>query len=172
MIIKFSEFVGNVSEMFQHSKIDFSKLESITNSAEFKTFFKGSKMVHNSKPVVFFHGTKNKFTNFEKDKISSATDVGWLGKGFYFYSDYFEAEQYGNVSAYFLNITKPYKAKLKDVEKLAELNSHEASQKFTDKLILKGYDGVFYDDDLRGEAVVYENSQIFKIDFDISDMLV
>lgn len=172
MITNFNEFSENLFEMFQHSKIDFSKLENIISSQEFKTFFKGSKMVYNSKPVVFFHGTKNKFNSFEKDKISSATDVGWLGKGFYFYSDFNEAIQYGNVTAYFLNIKKPYKAKLKDVEKLAELDSHEASQKFTDKLILKGYDGVFYDEDLRGEAVVYENSQIFKIDLDAGDLLV
>lgn len=171
MILKFSDYINSILEMNQHTKIKWEVLDEIINTDEFKMFFKGSKMTFKGKPVVFFHGTKKQFDGFDKKQISSSTDVGWLGKGFYFYSDISESRQYGNVTAYFLNIQKPYKAKQKDMERLANLDSHEASQKFTDNLIKKGYDGVFYDADLRGEAVVYEPSQIFKIELDVNSII-
>jgi hypothetical protein len=48
-------------------------------------------------------------------------------------------------------------------EILAELNSVKASKKFTNKLISEGYDGVYYNGNLRGETVVFESKQIWKI---------
>ncbi len=53
-----------------------------------------------------------------------------------------------------------------DNERLAELNDIETSKKFTNDLILQGYDGVYYNGNLRGETVVFEPNQIWEIDID------
>ena len=45
----------------------------------------GNQMIDgDDKPIVFYHGSKSEFDTFDKSKIGSSTDPGWLGEGFYF----------------------------------------------------------------------------------------
>lgn len=141
-------------------------LENILQSSEVKNFIKGSKMIKDNKPMIFYHGSKSDFKKFDKNKIGSETDAGFLGSGFYFYTVYNEAAQYGKVKAFLLNIKKPYYIKQTELEKLSKANSNKVSKKFTKDLIAKGYDGV-YDNSLnRGETVVFNTKQIFYLDID------
>jgi len=135
----------------------------VIGSDKITHWFADSEMVSSGKPMIFYHGSNNKFDGFDKNTIGSGTDAGWLGWGFYFYTSLHEAEQYGKVSAYCLRITNPYFATHEDNERLAELNNVEASKAFTKQLVGQGYDGVYYDGNLRGETVVFEPEQIFKV---------
>jgi len=133
----------------------------------FKEWFQNSEMVKsNGTPILFYHGSNKSFDKFDKSMISSSTDAGWLGYGFYFYTDINEARQYGKVRSFFLNIENPYYATDEDNERLAELNSIGVSKEFTDDLISKGYDGVYYNGNLRGETVVFESNQIWEVDIE------
>jgi hypothetical protein len=143
---------------------DNNNIGVIINSDEFKSWFSNSEMVdRKGNPMVFYHGSNNEFNTFDKSKIGSNTDAGWLGSGFYFYTDKYEALQYGNVNSYFLKIENPYFATDEDNQRLANLNNPQASKQFTQQLINDGYDGVYYNGNLRGETVVFEPNQIWKI---------
>ena len=120
-------------------------------------------MVSNGDPITFYHGTKNTFDIFDKNKIGSSTDSGWLGEGFYFYTDIIQAQQYGKVSSYYLKIENPYYATRKDNIRLSGVNNKNASKRFTQNLKSQGYDGIYYNGDLRGETVVFEPEQIWRI---------
>ena len=140
---------------------------NVINDEKFKNWFKNSEMVKpNGTPIIFYHGTNKNFDVFDKSMINSSTDAGWLGYGFYFYTDINEARQYGKVRSFVLNIENPYFATDEDNERLAELNSVEVSKEFTDNLITEGYDGVYYNGNLRGETVVFEPNQIWEIKID------
>jgi len=133
-------------------------------NVNFMKWFLNSEMVKgNGTPIIFYHGTNKNFDKFDKNMINSSTDAGWLGYGFYFYADINEAVQYGKVRSFFLNIENPYYATDEDNERLAELNNIEASKEFTNDLISQGYDGVYYNGNLRGETVVFEPNQIWEI---------
>ena len=124
-----------------------------------------SKVVDgNGEPKVVKHGTPNTFTAFDKARIGSSTDAGWLGSGFYFYGNADEyAGQYshgGSVMELFLNVRDPYPASYSEMEELAEKNDREASDDFTAQVTDEGHDGVYYNEDLNEEWVVYEPSQI------------
>lgn len=137
---------------------------SIFNTPEFKNWFRNSEMVKSDgTPMIFYHGSNSDFNEFDKNKIGSATDAGWLGWGFYFYTDFHEASQYGKVKVFALNITNPYFATDDDNRRLSDLDNHEASKKFTQRLIDDDYDGVYYNGNLRGETVVFEPNQIYKL---------
>ena len=60
----------------------------------------------------------------------------------------------------FLNVRDPYYATSKENNQLAEANSRDMSVDFRENLEEEGYDGVFYNGDLRQEAVVFEPNQI------------
>jgi hypothetical protein len=140
-------------------------LKNVINGDNFKKWFRNSEMVKSDgTPMIFYHGTNKQFDKFDKSMINTSTDAGWLGYGFYFYTDINEARQYGKVRSFFLNIENPYYATDEDNERLAELNNVEASKEFTDNLISDGYDGVYYNGNLRGETVVFEPNQIWEIE--------
>jgi len=147
------------NQLLLEHKVD----DSILKSDKFTRWFGDSEMVSSGRPMIFYHGSNKKFDSFDKNTIGSGTDAGWLGWGFYFYTNIHEAEQYGKVSAYCLRITNPYFATHEDNERLAELNNVEASKAFTKQLMGQGYDGVYYNGNLRGETVVFEPEQIFKV---------
>lgn len=129
--------------------------------------FRNSAMVDDEgNPTTFYHGSKSDFVSFDKKKIGTANDPGWLGYGFYFYTEEDQAVQYGKVKEYYLNIENPYYATYEENKKLAEANSVSKSKAFTKKLISERYDGVYFNGNLRGETVVFEPNQIFlKEDF-------
>lgn len=117
----------------------------------------------NGEPMVAKHGTPFTFTTFDKSK-QQQNDAGWLGRGFYFFTkndDY--AAGYargGQVINAFLNIKDPYYATYADMERLAEMDSKEESERFTKGLIDEGYDGVYFDANLNGEWVAFDPNQI------------
>lgn len=121
-----------------------------------------SKFVdENGEPKVFYHNTNNEFTVFDENRNGSNTDAGWLGDGFYFYGDINEGYGYGpKKMAVFLNVREPYYASQEENERLAEENSRVASLEFREEVEGEGYDGVYYNGDLRQEAVVFYPNQI------------
>ncbi len=113
----------------------------------------------------FYHNTPNNFTIFDEARNGTHNDAGWLGDGFYFYGDENEGNGYGkNKMMVFLNIENPYFATYEDVSKLAEQNNRAASIEFRQKLEAEGYDGVYYNGDLRQEAVAFYPNQIKSAD--------
>lgn len=136
-----------------------------TLTAEQRAFFKDSKVVDDKgRLLVVYHGTRNgEFTVFEHGK-GRKNDAGWLGEGFYFYGDEHEASIYamggGRVIEAYLNVKNPYYATDEDMNRLAELDNETESRKFSDSLKADGYDGVYYNGDLRQEWVVFEPNQI------------
>lgn len=141
---------------------------NILNTSEFKQWFKDSEMIDkNDKPIIFYHGSNKDFNIFDKKFIGTNTDSGWLGEGFYFYTDINEASQYGKVKSYVLNIKNLYYATDEENQRLADLNNKRASKKFSDEIKSEGYDGIYYNGNLRGETVVFEPEQIREIKTDI-----
>ena len=115
----------------------------------------------NGEPMVFYHNTDADFTVFDSDKNGTHTDAGWLGDGFYFYGEASEGGGYGkNKMAAYLNIREPYYASSEENSRLAEADDRAESIAFREELEADGYDGVYYDGDLRKEAVVFNANQI------------
>lgn len=111
--------------------------------------------------IVFYHNTPNNFTIFDEEKNGTHNDAGWLGDGFYFYGIENEGNVYGkNKMKVFLNIENPYFATYEDNSKLAEQNNRTASIEYRKNLEDEGYDGVYYNGDLRQEAVAFYPNQI------------
>lgn len=121
-----------------------------------------SKMVdENGEPKVFYHNTPNVFSVFDASRNGTHNDAGWLGDGFYFYGVEGEGNSYGeNQMAVYLNIRNPYYATSEEMERLAEANSREESIAFRERLEAEGYDGIYYNGDLREEAVAFYPNQI------------
>ena len=115
----------------------------------------------NYEPRVFYHRSPKVFTEFSRDAIGSKTDPGFLGRGFYFFSNPQEGDGYGNNTyPVFLKMKYPYYAENEDVSMLAEAYSNKASSDFTERLKSEGYDGVIYTGDLREELMVFDPEQI------------
>lgn len=121
-----------------------------------------SKVVdENGEPKVFYHNTDAEFTTFDEELNGTHTDAGWLGDGFYFYGDENEGGGYGkNKMKVFLNVRNFYYATSEENDRLAELNDRDASIEFREEVESEGYDGVYYNGDLRQEAVVFSPNQI------------
>lgn len=117
--------------------------------------------------VKAYHGTKDDFTVFNRDK-GKKHDAGWLGRGHYFSEDERVSEEYagyhGKVVPVYLQVDEPYYASVEDNTYLAEADDEAVSEAFTQNLISEGYDGVFYDGDLRAEWVVFDSEQIKSAD--------
>ena len=162
----------------QYAKVDGERysLKEVNdiNSKSFKQWFgdwennpeESSQMLdEEGKPKVFYHNTDALFNTFNPEFNGTNTDAGWLGDGFYFYGDENEGNGYGkHKMAVYLNIRNPYYATSEDVERLSELNSREASKEFREQLEEEGYDGVYYNGDLRQEAVAFYPNQIKSAD--------
>lgn len=115
----------------------------------------------NGEPLVVYHNTNALFDIFDSGKNGSSTDAGWLGDGFYFYGDEQEGSGYGkNKMAVFLNVREWYFATEEENTRLAELDDREASIEFREQAEEEGCDGVYYNGDLRQEAVVFSPEQI------------
>ncbi|WP_303013557.1 LPD38 domain-containing protein, partial [Rodentibacter pneumotropicus] len=141
-------------------------------SPEFKRWFgdwendpaNSSKVINpkTGEPLVVYHGSKNKFFIFDKDRQR----VGWLAKGFYFSPNKERTKYYGrSVKATFLNARNPFLTKGKDntySEVKARYSPDEPlASDFTDILVENGHDGVFIDHWDMGEIyTVFEPNQI------------
>lgn len=127
-----------------------------------------SKVVdENGEPMVVYHGTKSKFTEFDKNKQLNS----WFGKGFYFTPDKGEAKKFGrNVHISFLNLKNPFVVKgtggtsdfIHEVKEKYSLSQEEASQlDLTPILVNKSHDGVIANHWDFGEIyTVFEPTQI------------
>jgi hypothetical protein len=151
-----------IFESYSYNKIEKSK-------KEIDDFVKDSKV----KETVY-HGTNENFDKFDKRKIGSHTDLGMLGKGFYFSKNKRTAESYGDkIISVRLNIRKPlYISKYKTTKELSEhLGIDESiltiggtgikalqpyTGVFSDSIKNKGYDGVI----TNFEIVVFSPNQI------------
>lgn len=110
----------------------------------FKKWFDNSKTIRGAEPIVFLHGTKNKFNKFTIKRR------GAFGIGYYFTTDYKEAKGYGsNILKVFLKLTNP--ATPKDVQDIMTsipdvryLEDYELAKITTQKLIEKGFDGLLF----------------------------
>ncbi|TXH43245.1 MAG: hypothetical protein E6Q97_34390, partial [Desulfurellales bacterium] len=83
----------------------FSRTQDQTQTAEFKQWFGGSKVVdENGQPLVVYHGTNEEFSEFD---IRKARNGRW-GKGFYFADTPERAKEYGkNVMPVYLRLESP-----------------------------------------------------------------
>lgn len=128
-------------------------------------------------PKVFYHGTNAEFTTFDRKKIGSNTDDGIYGNGFYFTSFRNQADQYGKVKEYHLNLKNPLVlSNYNSIEELAEaLEMSESNfsisqgiirpryafiNSFASHVRYAGFDGVIVDYGKSDEIVVFEPTQI------------
>ena len=87
-------------------------------------------------PKVVYHGTSNEpFTEFKREFIGTATDIGYSGKGFYFSPSKVNAGSYlrhsGNdLMAVFLNIKNPYVVSMTDKDLDNEVTPFAGKQFF------------------------------------------
>ncbi len=122
-----------------------------------------SKVVdENGEPKVVYHGTPNEFTVF---RHTQQNDAGWLGEGYYFYGVEEESHGYmgkkdGHLMALFLNVRDPYYLSEEEHDELAERDDADFSAEFTERIREDGYDGVYYNGDLRQEWMAVEPTQI------------
>ena len=76
-----------------------------TQTRQFKNWFKGSKIVNaDGTPKIMYHGSRARFTIFDKSKAKSS---GLYGKGFYFTDSSSNAGLYGEQYSVYLNIRNP-----------------------------------------------------------------
>ena len=116
----------------------------------------------NGEPRVVYHGTPNEFTVFRN---TQQNDAGWLGKGYYFYGVERESLGYmgrngGYRMALFLNIRDPYYLSEEEHDELVERDDVDFSAEFTERIREDGYDGVYYNGDLRQEWMALDSNQI------------
>lgn len=119
----------------------------LTETQAFKNWFGNSKIVdENGNPMIFYHGSPNKFEIFDKNRQTE----GQLGKGFYFTNNRQEAGNYGidNVYAVYLQMKKPFDidADINTISKqldipVAELENLTPAD-VIDVLKQKGFDGI------------------------------
>jgi hypothetical protein len=117
----------------------------------------------NGEPLVVYHGTHVQFDEFDNSK-GKLNDAGWLGAGHYFYGDEYESSGYagkdGHVMRCFLNVREPYYLDDDEHNELADRDDREYSIEFSENLKSDGYDGVYYNGDLRQEWMVFNSNRI------------
>lgn len=164
--------------------INENKLLSENNlNDNFWKWFGNSVLVKNGKPLIVYHGTNTKFTQFDINKMRS----GWLGKGFYFTENEIEAGDYGSiVLPVYLKLLNPFiieSDKIKDdgsvefskstkeqlLNKFPEIKNNKLDN-VANFLLNKGYDGVINSNTL---ITVFNPNQIKSIkndgNWDITD---
>ena len=121
-----------------------------------------SKVVDsNGEPMVVYHRSPNVFTTFDRSRIGSNTDAGWIGSGFYFYGEVSESYGYGSYSyETFLNVRGPYYVSNEQNLDLAEQNDIDVSNEFSREVQSEGHDGSYFNGDFRQEWVVFNPNQI------------
>lgn len=117
------KYFQNKIDTYRHRGLYYQikPMDEKVNSPEFKQWFGNSKIVdEKGQPLVVYHGTKNTFSVFDADKISSSSyNRGFYGKGFYFTYSKTTAQDYarsykginakeGNVIEAYLSVQKPF----------------------------------------------------------------
>lgn len=126
---------------------ELSSLYKANDTAGIEDFWVSQEKAANVKP--------GGFDEFSHDKIGSATDAGFAGKGFYFSSDNTAAESYGSViMPTYLKATKIYDFEGKNFTEVVD--QHGGASGFTEWLKSEGYDGA----KLWSQFMVIEPTQI------------
>ena len=124
---------------------------------------------HAGYEIFAFHGTKGEFTVFDKKRIGTANDEGWLGRGFYFWDkgNRRYAEQYANggrIMEVMLSMQEPYLIEQSEMDRLidaADKHDVKTLEDFSEQLKNDGYDSVIDSD---GQLLVFEPNQIKSAD--------
>lgn len=169
-ISKFSDSV-NGDTRFSISSADDAKYLDAVKRGDMET---AQKMVREAAEragyeVFAFHGTKGEFTVFDKKRIGTANDEGWLGRGFYFWDkgNRRYAEQYANggrVMEVMLSMQEPYLIEQSEMDRLidaADKHDVKTLEDFSEQLKNDGYDSVIDGD---GQMLVFEPNQIKSAD--------
>ena len=133
-----------------------------------------AKMVHDAAKTHGFevfglHGTKGNFTVFNKDRIGTSNDEGWLGRGFYFWDEHNRTYAYqyangGKVMEVYLSMNEPYLIEDEEKETLieaAEQHDVDTIEDFSTDVRNNGYDSVIDGD---GQLMVFDPKQIKSAD--------
>ena len=174
-----------------NENISTKNIDSVGNilSDNQASFFKDSKVRDSSGRLLpVYHGTKDDFTVFKHGHMNRH-DSGYLGDGFYFTDNLDSANSYskwkrGNdynshTMKVYLNITNPLVLEhkqwatvdlqdflgldlLTDGQKFDFKVNQEISNKLTEEVQKRGYDGIIYHNDFYDETiyVVYDSNQI------------
>ena len=146
----------------------FNEHNSLVNTKlnhNFQNWFGRSKTLKGGVPLVFLHGTNEKFNEFSKKRR------GAFGIGYYFTTDPREASGYGSkIMRVYLKIENPASTQdvqniMTDIPDVRYLDDYELATKTTELLIEKGHDGLLFtypNSDLL--AMVINESQIKSID--------
>ncbi|MDD5006620.1 MAG: JAB domain-containing protein, partial [Candidatus Omnitrophica bacterium] len=122
-------------------------------------------------PIVLYHGTKQEFDKFDPERIGSASDYGFYGKGFYFSPNKATASGYGHiVKESHVSFKKPliydddapdyFKIKAKYFDKGG--NDLQYAEKVREHLEKDGFDGVVLKHAGKIEQVVAFNPEQIK----------
>lgn len=118
------------------------------NSPAFKRWFSHSRVVdENGQPLVVYHGTSRKFTEFDLSFAGSNNDPGMWGKGFYFSDRMTMGKAYGStLIPVFLSLQNPFI--VRQVSRLPRemrpVHDAAGASRLRQKLIDQGYDGVIH----------------------------
>ncbi len=138
----------------------------------FWKWFGNSKVVNpDGSPMVVYHGTSGDFGEFDKKKIGTQNDYGFMGAGFYFmadtewgsgYAEYAGETSGGNpnIMPVYLKIENPFR--IHDYKELPLRDEYYGQDKdkaiaITNELKKQGYDGVILDN---YEFLAFEPTQI------------
>jgi len=184
-LITVKESIQHGKRIYTAELMEIKKLEGILKEAENTAHFPSSSSTYNNliqkiksvnpdsvskivdkngEPKLVYHGTHAEFDIFNREKVK-LNDAGWSGEGHYFYEDYNEAAQYsmgkdGHIMEVFLNVREPYNLIDEERTELVDRDNREYSIEFSEGLKNDGYDGVFYNGDLRKEWTVFDSNQI------------
>ena len=182
----FGSVIYDLKESISDDKTD-SNGKTLSDSQI--AYFRDSKVRDSSGRLLpVYHGTKDNFTVFKHGHMNRK-DSGYLGDGFYFTDDIDSANSYskwkrGNdynshTMEVYLNITNPLVLEhnhwatadlqdflgldlLTDDQKFDFKVNQEISDKLTEEVQKRGYDGIIYHNDFYNETVyvVYDSNQI------------
>ena len=151
---------GLIAPNGRRSNLYFTEIYNLVRTPQFKAWFGDwekayktgdyygvSKIIdENGEPLVCYHNTDEEFYEFDEYKIGSKTDMGYYGKGFYFFP-YASSDRYGKRElACFLSIKNPY----------YHNSVNQIYQIKTDDLKNKGYDGTIVKRADNSERTPYE----------------
>ena len=153
---------------------DYDKALSLLDAAAEIAMPESKVRDNDGKLIRVTHYTNAEFTEFDPDKIGSATDYGAFGRGFYFGNK--DHRNYGSKRYEgYLNLTNPiilngseeayeFKKRMAEFSKsdVLKLNA-DAAKAYTEHLKAEGYDGVIFNDELSNNEYVAFYPNQFKL---------
>lgn len=133
------EYLGKDTELPPKNVWSKKEYQEIKKKEKFNDWFKGSKVVDkDGKPLIVYHGTKEKFDKFSPEKMNWQTIMSQQGAGYYFTDNEKQAKGYGKPMKMYLSIKNPFI--------LPKYNSRQITRKQAIELFSKGTRDYFYND--------------------------